>query len=138
MYKVHYSCGKEFIKRGSDLRNNITLSCGHITSKGEYQIHNFLKEHNIVFISQWNNNNKMLLSSGYPCRFDFAIFYSSIEEKPLFLLEYNGLQHYKAQESGWNTTETSSTPSSAMLKKPNSVKKRVFLWKLFPILISIK
>ena len=40
------------------------------------QIHNFLKEHNIVFISQWNNNNKMLLSSGYPCRFDFAIFYS--------------------------------------------------------------
>lgn len=96
MYKVHCSCGKEFIKRGSDLRNNITLSCGHITSKGEYQIHNFLKEHNIVFISQWNNNNKMLLSSGYPCHFDFAIFYSSIEEKPLFLLEYNGLQHYKA------------------------------------------
>lgn len=42
----------------------------------------------------------MLLSSGYPCRFDFAIFHSSSEEKPIFLLEYN-----KAQESGWDTEE---------------------------------
>lgn len=105
MYKVRCSCGKEFIKRGSDLRNNITLSCGHIASKGEYKIYNFLKEHNIVFTSQWNNDNKMLLSSGYPCRFDFAIFHSFFEEKPLFLLEYNGPQHYKTQESGWDTKE---------------------------------
>ena len=105
LYKVRCSCGKEFIKSGSALRNNIIFSCGHITSKGEYKIYNFLKEHNIVFTSQWNNDNKMLLSSGYPCRFDFAIFHSSSEEKPIFLLEYNGLQHYKAQESGWYTTE---------------------------------
>ena len=105
LYKVRCSCGKEFIKSGSALRNNIIFSCGHITSKGEYQIHNFLKEHNIIFNTQWNNNNKMLLSSGYPCRFDFAVFRSSFEEKPLFLLEYNGPQHYKTQESGWDTEE---------------------------------
>ena len=47
----------------------------------------------------------MLLSSGYPCRFDFAIFHSSFEEQPLFLLEYNGSQHYIATNSGWDTEE---------------------------------
>ena len=99
------SCGQEIIVPRAHLRSGNTTSCGHIKSKGEATLVRLLQQKQIAYQPQWNDNGKMLLSSGYPCRFDFAIFRSSSKEKPLFLLEYNGSQHYKATNSGWDTEE---------------------------------
>lgn len=133
MYKVRCSCGKEFIKRSSDLLTNITLSCGHITSKGEYKIHNFLKEHNIIFNTQWNNNNKMLLSSGYPCRFDFAIFHSSVKENRSFCLNIMVYNIIKRKKAVGIPQKTFFAPSSATPKKSSYAKKQASLLKSFLI-----
>ena len=102
-YKCLCSCGKEFITTGVNLRKGIQ-SCGHVKSKGETRILYFLQNKNIKFVSQWKNEN-FILQSGYPCVFDFAFFTKEDEEMPVFLLEYNGQQHYITRNSGWDTEE---------------------------------
>ena len=105
LYKCKCSCGKEIIVPGNALRSGNTTSCGHIKSRGETTIAKLLDNYKINYQTQWNNDGQMLLSSGYPCRFDFAIFPNKNKQTPLFLIEYNGIQHYKTSNSGWDTDE---------------------------------
>lgn len=104
LFLCRCSCGQEVTVSGVDLRSGNTQSCGHIKSRGETAIIHHLQDHNINFVSQWHHEN-FRLSSGWPCRFDFGIYKDTEKTKLLFLLEYNGKQHYEASESGWNTAE---------------------------------
>ena len=101
-YLCQCDCGNTSIVDASNLRGGETNSCGCIKSLGEYKIKCWLKEHNIIFISQYSHN-KIFLSSGRRPMFDFALFNENNQLQ--CLIEYNGKQHYQAT-GGWNTDET--------------------------------
>ena len=71
-------------------------SCGCIRSKGEYQIEQLLKEHNIEYIREYSFSD---LVDDLPLRFDFAIF----KNNQLFcLIEFQGEQHYNPSNGFYN------------------------------------
>ena len=71
-------------------------SCGCIRSKGEFQIEQLLKEHNIEYIREYSFSD---LVDDLPLRFDFAIF----KNKQLVgLIEFQGEQHYNPSNGYYN------------------------------------
>lgn len=94
------NCGSIISTRGADLISRNTSSCGCIKSKGEFTIAKILTENNINFKREFKFLD--LKDKGY-LKFDFAIFDDS--DNLLYLIEYDGIQHFKANERGWNTTE---------------------------------
>lgn len=104
-YLCQCSCGMQVKVSSSALRSGKTTSCGHIRSKGEERIKKFLLANKVPFLAEWTSN-EIRLSSGYCCRFDFAIFNSlEKDKKPVFCLEYQGEQHFHYTNKGWNTEE---------------------------------
>lgn len=73
-------------------------SCGCIRSKGEYQIEQLLKEHNIKYIREYSFGD---LVDDLPLRFDFAIFKNN---QLLCLIEFQGEQHYNPSNGFYNET----------------------------------
>lgn len=92
-WKCKCDCGNIVSVLGTNLRKNITTSCGCIHSKGELKIQKILREMNIPFIQQYSF--KDLKDKGL-LKFDFAI----IKDKEVVLLiEYQGEQHYFEKRS---------------------------------------
>ena len=86
-------CGTKNIEvSGKLLRMGITQSCGCLKSRGEEKIANLLTQNNINFKREYIFNNFKLTGGGIP-RFDFAILDNN--NKLLYLIEYQGEQHYK-------------------------------------------
>ena len=102
LYKCECSCGNIIIIEGRELRRGRIHSCGHVKSKGENNIMNYLSNYDIHYQYQYRNHN-LYYNSGFKPVFDFAFF--DDKGNLLFLLEYNGIQHYKQNKSGWNTQE---------------------------------
>lgn len=73
-------------------------SCGCVRSKGEYQIEQLLKEHNIEYIREYSFSD---LVDDLPLRFDFAIFKNN---QLLCLIELQGEQHYNPSNGFYNET----------------------------------
>lgn len=73
-------------------------SCGCIRSKGEYQIEQLLKEHNIKYIREYSFSD---LVDDLPLRFDFAVFKNN---QLLCLIEFQGEQHYNPSNGFYNET----------------------------------
>ena len=73
-------------------------SCGCLRSLGEGKIEKILKENNISFMRQKTFSNCINLNTGYPLYFDFYI-------NDFFLLEFDGIQHFKYTNNDWNTKE---------------------------------
>ena len=71
-------------------------SCGCIRSKGEFQIQQLLKEHNIEYVREYSFSD---LVDIFPLRFDFAIFK---EGKLAGLIEFQGEQHYSQSNGFYN------------------------------------
>ena len=99
------NCGKQnVVVFGDYLRNGDTISCGCILSKNETKIAKMLSNSNINFKQQYTFDN--LNITGKPCdnlRFDFAIFNNNLL---LYLIEFDGIQHFKYNnKSNWNTEE---------------------------------
>lgn len=97
-WKCRCSCGNIITVQGSKLRNGHTTSCGCINSKGEMAIIKLLNDNNIKYQTQIKIPGceyKNLL------RFDFGIYN---DEKLIYLIEYDGIQHYRA-DSGWITDD---------------------------------
>jgi hypothetical protein len=100
-------CGrKNVIIFGDYLRNGDTTSCGCNLSKNESLIAQILNTLNFKYIQQYTFQD--LTSTGRECDklpFDFAILN---ENKLLYLIEYDGIQHFKSShewtEGGFNTT----------------------------------
>ena len=91
-------CGNEKKVSSRNLIHGHTQSCGCLRSLGEEKIEKILRENNISFIRQKTFSNCINLDTGYPLYFDFYIDDS-------FLLEFDGLQHFKYTNKDWNTKE---------------------------------
>ena len=85
-------CGNECDVPLGDLHSGRTQSCGCLISKNEMIIKNLLNENNISFQTQYIFNN-------LPNRkFDFYV-------NDKYIIEYDGEQHFKFSNNGWNTKE---------------------------------
>lgn len=83
-------CGNEIEVTSNSLISGATKSCGCCNvSYGELQIENFLKNNNIQYIKEYKFND---LIDKRCLRFDFAIL--NDKKELLFLLEYDGKQHF--------------------------------------------
>ena len=90
-------CGRNFVTRGSNIRNGDTKSCGCVHSSNERKITNILLSNGIQFDSQVTFPELKGIG-GRDLRFDFAIY----EDGALIeLIEYNGPQHYKRIPGYW-------------------------------------
>lgn len=90
-------CGSIKSIRGLSIRNGLTKSCGCINSVGETIIAQILTENNINFKKEYSFNDLKYIDK---LRFDFAIFDKN--NNLLHLVEYDGDQHFKTHNSGWN------------------------------------
>ena len=89
-------CGKIISCRGANLRAGYNISCGcKAPSRGEITIETLLKKYQVSYKTQYTFPNFTFKETGGIPRFDFAFF---SKEKLVFLLEYNGIQHYKQVE----------------------------------------
>lgn len=124
-------CGrKNVIVFGDYLRNGDTTSCGCIVSKNESLIEDMLRNANIQFKSQYTFED--LTSTGRRCDqliFDFAIFNNN---KLLYLIEYDGSQHFKwSSENSWNNeTQFHTTRENDILKNKYCFEHNIPLIRL--------
>ena len=101
-------CGNEIIATGKSLRTGSKLSCGCMKkSKGELYIEQLLEENHIIYAEQYTQyieQNSYKVEGKHPFFFDFAILNN--EKELLYLIEFDGSQHFSAKEnSKWNTEE---------------------------------
>ena len=91
-------CGNNTIVLGTNLRTGRTLSCGCLSSVGEYNIIQLLSNHGISFLSQYSFPDLVYKA---PLRYDFAIL--DEERRVVRLIEFDGPQHQLGNQ--WNTVE---------------------------------
>ena len=101
IWKCQCDCGNICYVSSHALLDGHTKSCGCLHSYAETQIANFLQEHNIIFQQEYIFQD-LLGNSGFPLRFDFAIFDNNYNL--ICLLEYQGEQHYDLQNN-WHTKQ---------------------------------
>lgn len=98
LYKCLCDCGNVCEVQHQYLAYGDTTSCGCIRSKGEFQIEQLLKEHNVDFKREYTFSDlydKDLL------RFDFAIFKNN---KIFCLIEFQGSQHFDKNNGYYSET----------------------------------
>lgn len=93
-------CGNIIEVAGYSLTCNRIHSCGCTQSVGESRIIKILQKNNISYKKQFTFKD-LLSEKGYPLKFDFAIFKNNAL---LYLIEYDGIQHFKSGNT-WNTEE---------------------------------
>jgi hypothetical protein len=82
----------DFLIETTSHRSNQCLLCGG--SKGEQMISKILQYYGITFRREYKFSNCYYKSKDHPLRFDFAIFSKKDQGSPLFLIEFQGAQHY--------------------------------------------
>ena len=127
-------CGKTISVLGNSLLAGSTISCGCTVSKGEWKIRQLLIENNIPFEVQ-KTYTTCASKRGRVLRFDFFIQNS-------FLLEFDGLQHYQYNKTGWNNKENfiiikeNDTLKNTWCKENRIPLKRIPYWELENITIE--
>lgn len=92
-------CGNKAICSTNSLICGNTKSCGCLKSSyGEALVTDSLKSRGVRFKREFTFGD-LKSDKGWPLRFDFAIFESDTD-KPSFLIEYQGVQHFKEVGSG--------------------------------------
>ena len=91
-WKCQCDCGNIAYYTGPTLRQGGAKSCGCLHSLGNQKIQDFLDSHNIIYKKEVAFSNFVSSKGGHP-RFDFGVYNSSNDL--MFLLEYQGIQHYK-------------------------------------------
>lgn len=103
-------CGNECDVNGTNLRRNLTKSCGCMTSSvGELNIETILKENKINFKREYSD------FSLNRARFDFAILNN--DNKVIRLIEFDGEQHYNKKRGQWQNHEPLETIQERDKKK---------------------
>lgn len=101
-WKCKCDCGNECDVNGTNLRRNLTKSCGCINSSiGELNIETILKENKINFKREYSD------FSLNRARFDFAILNS--DNIVIRLIEFDGEQHYNEKRGRWQNHEPLET-----------------------------
>lgn len=96
-------CGNKTIVSTSDFKMGKVSSCGCLKSKGESYISKILRENNISFAKQYYFND-LKSKQGSHYFFDFGIIDSY--GKLLYLIEYDGIQHFDKNHQFGNKEET--------------------------------
>lgn len=91
-------CGATTVVARYSLISHETMSCGCINSQGEYKVAQILEENGIKFQKQKVYKDLRTTKYGAP-KFDFYI------PEGNYLIEYDGEQHFKYSNKGWNTKE---------------------------------
>lgn len=100
------NCGRtNVIVFGDYLRNGDTTSCGCIQSKNEAKIAKILDKNNIKYISQYWLPDLYSFNKKDKLYFDFAIFNN---ETLLYIIEYDGIQHFEDGHFHGNFAQTRS------------------------------
>lgn len=98
-WKCKCDCGNSIEVLSSSLLSHHTISCGCISSLGEQKIAQILKELNISFLKEYTFKDCLDASGSTNLRFDFYL------PDYNYCIEYDGIQHFKYTNSGWNTKE---------------------------------
>lgn len=95
-------CKELFEVRVRALKNGNTTSCGcRKISKGENKISAILDKENIIYAKEYSFAD---LKNQKPLRFDFGIFNN--ENKLLYLIEYDGIQHFDELDVKWSNADS--------------------------------
>lgn len=93
-------------------------------SRGEIKIEDILKVNNMNFTEEYSFPD-LYSSNGRPLRFDFAVF--DDEEELMFLLEFQGIQHYVAKSKFGGYSGLKKQQYNDMLKREYCRKHNIIL-----------
>lgn len=100
------SCGSAPIEvKNNTLQNGWKKSCGCMQSQGEFVIEKILKDNNCNYIKEYKFFD-LVGENGGVLRFDFAIFE---KDKLIYLIEFDGRQHYTGPEASWTEGQSFET-----------------------------
>ena len=121
LWRCLCDCGNEFIVPASRLITGETQSCGCVHSRAEQFICKYLKENNIKFKRNAFFEDLKLKGLLF---FDFMIWDKN--NKP-YLIEYQGIQHYKEFNNGFGDQQRNITDS---MKKEYCEKNNYILFEI--------
>jgi hypothetical protein len=121
LWKCLCDCGTEFIVPTSRLLIGDVQSCGCVHSKGEQYISKYLSEKGIMFKHNFYFSDLKL--NGY------LFFDYKIEDKNgnIYLIEYQGIQHYKEFPNGFGDQQRLITDK---MKKEYCAKNNITLFEI--------
>ena len=92
-------CGNEIDVPRKRLITGNTKSCGCLKSQGEFKVLNILKQLEIDYIREYSFQDCIFPDTKTLARFDFYL--------PDYncCIEYDGKQHFKSENHGWNNQE---------------------------------
>ena len=93
-------------------------------SRGEIKIEDILKAANMNFTEEYAFSD-LYSTNGRPLRFDFAIF--DDDNELMFLLEYQGIQHYIAKSKFGGISGLKKQQYNDMLKREYCRKHNIIL-----------
>lgn len=97
-WKCRCDCGNFVNVASTSLRQGLTKSCGCLKSLGEEKISCLLQQYNIHYEIQKSFDTCRFPNTNALAKFDFYI-------ENNYLLEFDGEQHFKSNNRGWNTFE---------------------------------
>lgn len=100
VWQCQCDCGSIIEVKGIYLRNGHTKSCGCLSSIGEEKIAAILKKNNISYRKEMTFSSCRFLDTDAMAKFDFAII--NQDKDILYLIEYDGIQHFTYNNYGWN------------------------------------
>lgn len=113
-WKCKCDCGNICDINGTYLRLGISTNCGCERSVGEQKITKILQENNINFKREFTFSD-LLGDGGGRLRFDFGIL--DANDNLLYLIEYDGIQHFEINCFGNNKNDFD------ILKKYDKIKE---------------
>lgn len=97
IWECECDCGTHIKESSNTLLMNKVQSCGCLKSKGEEKIAKILESYSINFKKQFTFDD---LKYKRKLRFDFAVLDDN--NNLLYLIEYDGIQHFSYSGNGWN------------------------------------
>lgn len=93
-------------------------------SRGEIKIEEILQESGLNFSEEYSFSD-LYSSNGRPLRFDFAVF--DDDNNLMFLIEYQGIQHYIAKSKFGGNSGLKKQQYNDMLKREYCRKHNIIL-----------
>lgn len=131
-FECKCDCGNIHYATSNNLLSGHTNSCGCLQSIGELEIKQLLINNNINFKTQVTFND-LKSKKGWPLRFDFGIYE---HETLLYLIEFQGEQHYDFSGSFYDNPEENDILKKEYCKNNNIKILYIPYWKRHQIKIE--